>query len=92
MQQSQPSDAAAPPSLPPVHPPVPAGAQPIIPPPPPPGHGPIVPEEFQPEPPVTAPLLKTPVVPGGMPEPFQTDRPFEAESSKLLYIFKNDYL
>lgn len=82
MQQTQPADPSAPPVLPPVPPP--SVTTPSIIHPPPPGHVPLVPEEFPSDVPVSAPLLKTPVGPAGIPEPFSNDGPFESEPGGFI--------
>lgn len=84
MQQNQPPDTSAPPVLPPVPPPS-VTAPPMLHPPPP-GHGPLGPDDFPPEVPVSAPLLKPPIVPAGMPDPFPSDRPFENEPGKFRFL------
>lgn len=88
MQQTQPSDSIplAPPP-PPLPPPPPQVAPPPVSIPPPPGHVPLIPEEF-PEGNVTPLLLKAPVSPTVITEPFHPERPFENETSPAPFVPK----
>lgn len=79
MQQTQP-DAAAPAGLPAVSPAAPTTTAPSIMPPLPPGHGPVVQEDFT----ADVSMLKPPMAPGVMPEPFQADQPFDTDPGKCV--------